>query len=310
MIISASRRTDIPALYPDWFINRLKAGFLLTRNPLNRTQISQINLAPDKVDCIVFWTKNPQPIFKYLNYLNSYYYYFHFTLTPYNSTIEINLPDKKRLLDFFKKLSDIIGPERIIWRYDPVFYTEYFNYSTHLQYFEDIASNLSGYTEKCIYSFLTVYKKCEKNMKSIKFCRPPVEDIIKLSEGFARISESAGIKLQTCADDYDLTCFGITRGKCIDDELITKISGKQLHLTKDRNQRVSCLCVPSVDIGAYNTCTHCCLYCYANYDHDIAYKKFINHNPYSEILTDGLKGDETIIEKKDIKKDNNQLKLF
>jgi hypothetical protein len=126
-------------------------------------------------------------------------------------------------------------------------------------------------------------------MKSIKFCRPPVEDIIKLSEGFARISESAGIKLQTCAEDYDLTCFGITRGKCIDDELITKISGKQLHLTKDRNQRVSCLCVPSVDIGAYNTCTHCCLYVTLIMIMTLL-TKIINQNPYSEILTDGLKG--------------------
>lgn len=310
MIISASRRTDIPALYPDWFFNRLKAGFLLARNPLNRTQVFKISLLPDTVDCIVFWTKNPQPIFKYLNYLNSYCYYFHFTLTPYNSSIEINLPDKPRLLDNFKRLSDIIGPERIIWRYDPVFYTDNYNYSTHLKYFEEIASNLSGYTEKCIYSFLTVYKKCEKNMKSIKFCRPPVEDIIKLSEGFAKMAESAGIKLQTCAEEYELTSFGITRGKCIDDELITKISGKQLHATKDRNQRKSCLCVPSIDIGAYNTCTHRCIYCYANHDHDIAYKKFTRHNTHSEILTDELKGDEIIKEKKEVKKDNSQLKLF
>lgn len=310
MIISASRRTDIPALYPDWFINRINAGFLLTRNPLNRTQVSKIDLSIENIDCIVFWTKNPQPIFKHLDFLNRYNYYFHFTLTPYDSAIEMNLPDKSQLIDHFKKLSDTIGPERVIWRYDPVFYTGKYDFSSHLKNFEHLSRSLSGYTERCMYSFLTVYKKCEKNMKQINFARPSNDDIIKLSEKFAEISSAAGITLQTCAESIDLTGTGITRGKCIDDELISRISRKELTVSKDRNQREACQCASSVDIGAYNTCTHGCIYCYANYDHDLAIKKFNNHKNKSEIITGDLTGDEIIRERNTPKPDRLQLKLF
>ena len=310
MIISASRRTDIPALYPEWFINRIKAGFLLTRNPLNKTRISRIDLSPDKIDCIVFWTKNPEPAFQYLDLLKRYNYYFHFTLTPYDSSIEINLPDKSKLIESFKKLSDTIGPERVIWRYDPVFYTGKYDYSYHIRSFRKLAKSLSGYTERCMYSFLTVYQKCERNMKAVPFSIPAMDDILKLSEAFAQISNAEGIKLQTCAEKIDLTDFGITRGKCIDDDLISKLKGKELTIPKDRNQRESCLCASSVDIGAYNTCTNRCVYCYANYNHDLALAKYINHNAKSEIITGDLSGNEIIKDRIEAGSDSQQLKLF
>jgi hypothetical protein len=310
MIISASRRTDIPAFYAEWFITRLKSGYLLTRNPLNRKQVSRINLSPDVIDCIVFWTKNPEPILKYLPILDSYNYYFHFTLNSYNSAIEMNLPDKSKLIESFKRLSDTIGPERVIWRYDPVFYTDKHDYSFHINNFENLSKSLSGYTSRCMYSFLTVYQKCEKNMKEIYFARPSIDDIIKISEAFSNISASSGIRLQTCAENLDLTEFGITKGKCIDNDLISKISGKQVSIPKDRNQRESCLCVSSIDIGAYNTCPHRCIYCYANYNHDLAIQKYRNHNPGAEIITGDLGRDEIIKEKREVNKNNDQLKLF
>ncbi len=310
MIISASRRTDIPALYPEWFINRIKAGFLLTANPLNKTQVSKINLSPETVECIVFWSKNPGPIIQHLDLLNRYNYYFQFTLTPYDSSIEMNLPDKSELIETFKRLSDIIGPERVIWRYDPVFYTGKYDFSYHIKSFENLSKSLSGYTERCMYSFLTVYKKCERNMKAVTFSRPDMNDILKLSEAFAQISISKGIKLQTCAENFDLTDFGITRGKCIDDDLISKITGKQIIIPEDRNQRESCLCASSVDIGAYNTCTHRCIYCYANFNHDLAIRKFNNHNSSSEIITGDLSGNEIIRERHDSSSDSLQPKLF
>lgn len=310
MIISASRRTDIPAFYPDWFINRLKAGFLLVRNPMNRIQVSRITLTPDTVDCIVFWTKNPLPILRYLHLIDRYNYYFHFTITPYDSSIEMNLPKKSELIETFKRLSDAIGPERVIWRYDPVFYTGRYDYNFHLRSFEKLAGALSGYTERCMYSFLTVYKKCEKNMKEISFSRPGINDIIKLSESFSEISASSKIKLQTCAENIDLTDFAISGGKCIDDELITRMSGRKLAIPKDQNQREACRCVSSIDIGAYNTCTHRCIYCYANYDHDQAMRNYHEHNPGSELISGELAGNEIIRERKDFTKNNEQLKLF
>jgi len=309
MIISASRRTDIPALYPEWFINRIKAGFLLTRNPMNKNQVSKIALTPEKIDCIVFWTKNPQPIIKYLDQLNDYNYYFHFTITPYDSSIEMNLTDKSGLLDCFKKLSDIIGPERAIWRYDPVFYTGKYDYSYHLKSFEKFARTLSGFTEQCIYSFLTLYKKCEKNMKAISFSRPCENDIFKLSKIFREISLISGIQLQTCAESFDLSSLGITRGKCIDDSLISKLSGYPVYTPRDPYQRKECQCVSSIDIGAYNTCIHRCIYCYANYDHDLAIQKYKYHNPESEIISGDLTGTE-IIKERHQTSNKEQLKLF
>lgn len=310
MIISASRRTDIPALYPAWFVNRLKAGYLLVRNPMNKTQVSRIALSPETVDCIVFWTKNPLPMLKYLHLVDRYNYYFHFTITPYDSSIEMNLPKKSELIETFRRLSDAIGPDRVIWRYDPLFYTGKYDYTFHLKSFEKLAAALSGYTERCMYSFLTVYKKCEKNMKEITFSRPCINDIIKLSESFSGISALSKISLQTCAEDIDLTGFGISRGKCIDDELVSRISGRKLSIPKDSNQRESCLCVSSVDIGAYNTCTHRCIYCYANYNHDQAIKNFSEHNPESELLYGRLTGCEIIRERKEQTKNSGQLELF
>ncbi len=311
MIISSSRRTDIPALYSEWFINRLNAGYLLVRNPLNRMQVSKILLFPETVDCIVFWTKNPLPMLKYLSILDRFNYYFHFTITPYDSTIEMNLPPKNELIDTFKRLSDAIGPERVIWRYDPVFYTGKYNYNFHIKSFEKLAGELSGYTERCMYSFITLYKKCEKNMKGINFSRPSNEDIIKLSENFSKIATSSRISLKSCAEALDLSGCGVSKGKCIDDELISKISGKKISIAKDPSQRASCLCVSSVDAGAYNTCTHRCLYCYANYDHDLALNNFQNHNPHSELITGELMGGEIIRERKDRQNKNNcQLTLF
>ena len=297
MIISASRRTDIPALYSEWFINRLHAGYLLVRNPMNRMQVSKISLLPADVDCFVFWTKNPLPMLKHLSFIDRYAYYFQFTVTSYDSSIERNLPPKKEIVDTFRRLSDAIGPDRVIWRYDPVFYAGHYDYSHHIKYFEYIAGKLSGYTERCMYSFITVYKKCEKNMDGISFSRPPISDMVKISENFSNICSSHNISLQTCAEDIDLSDYGISKGKCIDDVLIARISGKDISVSKDRNQRRECRCVESLDIGAYNTCTHRCIYCYANYDHDRALKNYTEHDPGSELIHGILTGGEIIRER-------------
>ncbi|HOP62612.1 MAG TPA: DUF1848 domain-containing protein [Spirochaetota bacterium] len=310
MIISASRRTDIPAFYSDWFINRVRTGYLFVRNPMNSSQITKISLSPEMVDCIVFWTKNPLPIIKSLNILDKFQYYFHFTLTPYDSSIEMNLPSKIELIDTFRRLSDTIGPSRIIWRYDPVFFTYRYNLSSHLNFYETITKKLEGYTKRCMYSFLTVYRKCEKNMKGIDFSVPDKKDSLILSESFSSIASSSGIELQTCAVEDDLSCYGIKKGKCIDDSLISELTGKNLFIPEDRNQRKYCQCAESIDIGAYNTCTHRCVYCYANYDHELAIKNFERHNPGSDLLSGTLNGSETIREKKNKNYSAEQLKLF
>ena len=286
MIISASRRTDIPALYGKWFIKRVKEGFVLVANPFNPSQITQVSLKAEDVDAFVFWTKNGMPFFDYLKEIKEYSYYFHWTITPYDRTIEKNVPQKNIIIDSFKRLSDIISPDKVIWRYDPVFFTQKYDYSKHLFYFEKISKLLSTYTKTCIYSFLTPYKKCEKNMSSIKFRLPEDPEIESLSKYFSEIASSYNISLSSCAIKTDLTKYGIKRGSCIDKDLISKISGKEINAPRDKNQREFCNCAKSIDIGSYNTCINGCIYCYANSNLFIAEKNYKRHNPDCEILNE------------------------
>ena len=168
MILSVSRRTDIPSFYSDWFFNRLKEGFLYVRNPMNPQQVSRIDLSPELVDCIVFWTKNPEPMLERLNELEGYNYYFQFTLTGYGRDIEMNVPHKKNvMLPVFQRLSDKIGSKKVIWRYDPIMFNNTYTPEYHVKAFEQIASALNGYTKRCIISFVDTYTKNKKAMKEL-----------------------------------------------------------------------------------------------------------------------------------------------
>lgn len=311
MIISASRRTDIPAFYSDWFINRINSGYLYVVNPMNRKQVSKIQLSSYLVDCIVFWSKNPKPILSKLPCLSDYNYYFQYTITAYNNEIECNLPSKSELLDTFKRLSDTIGPERVIWRYDPIFYTDKYTCDKHLNLFSMIAKELSGYTDKCIISFLDSYKKTLKNMKSYPHILSSGTEIVDISKELVAITNHHNMILETCAEEVNLKYLGINNGKCIDDKLVEKIAGKQLTIRKDKTQREVCGCVSSIDIGAYNTCNHHCLYCYANLDHLKATMNFEKHNPNSELLFGELIGDEkiTLREMKSLFVDDSSVEL-
>ena len=160
MIISASRRTDIPNYYSEWFFNRIKEGYVLVRNPMNISQVSKISLSPDVVDGIVFWTKNPLPILDRLEELREYTYYFQFTLTPYGKDVEPNVPSKNDLIiPSFRKLSERIGKERVVWRYDPILFNDKYTMDYHVKYFKTLAAKLHAYTEKCIVSILDFYQK-------------------------------------------------------------------------------------------------------------------------------------------------------
>lgn len=316
MIISASRRTDIPAFYSKWFINRIKAGYLLSVNPMNRKQVSKIILDPNIVDCIVFWTKNPAPLIEKLDLLKAYKFYFQYTITPYPSIIEKYVPPLEKRIEVFKRLSDLIGPEKVIWRYDPIFLTDKFDLNFHLDNFQKIAVQLNTFTEKCVISFLDVYKKCERNLKNINFRILSEIEINLIASEISSIAKTLNIRIETCAEDLDLSVYGIKKGKCIDDELISRIVGCSKKIEKDRNQRNECGCVTSIDIGTYNSCVHNCLYCYANFKHDQAKKNFKKHNPDSEILIGELRGDEKISVRK-VKKlfdceriTSKQLELF
>lgn len=298
MIISVSRRTDIPAFYSDWFFNRLNEGYVLVRNPINKKQLSKVSLSKRDVDCFVFWTKNPTPFLSRINELDGYDFYFQFTINSYSKDLELNVPTKKNIIQTFIKLSERIGSKRVIWRYDPIILSEKYSIDYHLKYFDYIASQLYGYTEKCVISFIDMYKKCEKNLKDTDIKEFINEEKRNISKNLSLISRKYNIVIETCAESVELDDIGINHNKCIDDELISAITGKKVKNIKDKNQRLECGCIESVDIGEYNTCIHNCLYCYANFNMEQVKLKHSKHDKSSPILIGKIMPDDIIKERK------------
>jgi len=298
MIISASRRTDIPSHYSEWFFNRIKEKFVYVRNPMNIRQVSAINLDPEIVDCIVFWSKNPKPMIDKFQLIKDYKYYFQFTLNPYDSDIEAGLPPKPEIIETFKKLSDIIGPQKVIWRYDPILINSKYNTAYHIDKFEKTANVLKGYTEKVIISFIDFYKKIAENIKLLEIIEISMEEKKTIAQKFSEIAKNNNFSIDTCAEDIDLSEYGISHARCIDDRLISKITGYNLLVEKDKNQRPECGCVKSIDIGEYNTCPNGCVYCYANYSNNIVKKNIKKHIQSSPLLTGDICPDDIIKERK------------
>lgn len=285
MIISASRRTDIPAFYPDWFFNRLNAGFVLVPNPMNPAQVRQVSLALDSVDCFVFWTKNPQPMLYRLDELQNYPFYFQFTLNAYENDVEKNIPSLEERIRTFQELSRKIGPEKVVWRYDPILFTKKYTREWHAAQFEKIAAALKGYTNRCIFSYFDFYKKIGPSVKSLDL-EPITEGImVSIAEQITSVAKSVGMELFTCAETIDLSRFGIGHACCIDADLISGLTGKIIKTKKDPNQRAECGCAVSADIGMYDTCLHGCCYCYANSSPAAIQRKKDAHDAGSPILS-------------------------
>lgn len=205
MIISASRRTDIPAYYADWFINRIKDGKIQVKNPMNTHQISEINLSPDVVDCIVFWTKNPLGIINLLDELKRYNYYFQFTLNGYGRDIELNLPDRYTLIKLFKDLSGKIGKNKVIWRYDPILINSKYTKEYHIQNFNGIANSLKGYTERAVISFVDMYAKTKRNMKNLSIEELSENDMHEIARELSIIAKDNNMDIYSCAEAIDLS---------------------------------------------------------------------------------------------------------
>lgn len=285
MILSVSRRTDIPAFYAEWFMERLRQKYVLVRNPFNIHSISRIPLTPENVDAIVFWTKNSKPIHRYLDEIDElgYKYYFQYTITPYKNDLEEKVQDKKEIVETFKNLSEKIGSEKVILRYDPVILNENYTIDFHKKAFTRLCDLLAPYTKKIIISFLDDYKKISKNIKQLNIKEISAEEMCIMAEYFADTAKKYNLKIESCAEQIDLERFGINHGKCIDNELIEKITGYKLSVGRD-NQRNACGCIKCIDIGEYNTCMHKCLYCYANINKDTAFKNYKLHNKFSPLL--------------------------
>ncbi len=271
MIISASRRTDLPAFHTRWFMERIRAGFCSVRNPFNAAQVSHISLAPADVDALVFWTRFPRPLQPFLDELDArgFRYYFLFTLLDYPSLLEPRGPRTSAAIRVFRDLAQRIGPERVIWRYDPIVPSTITDAAFHLRTFEKICASLEGHTRRCVVSVLENYRKIRTRMRALEtrgihLLEPEPGSLETLLADMAACAQSHGMEVRACAQETDYRPQGVAPNRCVDPELLNRLFGLNLPLEKDSSQRPHCGCAPSRDIGAYDTCGFSCAYCYAN----------------------------------------------
>lgn len=289
MILQVSGRTDICALYPKWFVNRLKEGYVLVRNPYNDHQVSYVDISNDVVDCISFCTKDPKPIMPYLKQIEQmgYCYYFMVTITPYDYDIEPGLRAKLEIIKSFIALSKQIGKNRVIWRYDPILLNERYTKEFHYQMFSKMCQLMHEYTSTVIISFLDIYKNIEG-----KFNELGDRDIRDLAKQLGMIAKKYNLKIQTCSEKYHLEEYGIDKGSCIDKAYIEKLIGSSLEIKQNKN-RTNCGCIANIDIGAYSCCNHGCLYCYAC-NHQIVAKNMATHDETSPMLLGNLTDEDKV----------------
>ena len=311
MIINTGCRTDIPAFYSKWLINRIREGYVLVRNPYNPNQVTRYNLSPDVVDCLAFCTKNPEPMLKYLDEIDKYKQYWFVTITPYGKDIEPNVPNKEKVIESFKKLSKHIGVNSIGWRYDPIFIGNNFDVNKHIYYFEKIAKELKNYTHNCTISFLDLYEKVKRNAPEIK--PPNHEEQIQIAKVFSKIGKENNMVIHSCCEKTYLSQYGLKCNGCMSKEIVEKAIGCNLNPPNSRkNLRESCNCLMGNDIGAYNTCGHLCKYCYANANKGFVIENMKKHNDNSPFLIGGYEdGDKiTIAKQKSWKIENMQISFI
>lgn len=307
MILQTGMRTDIPAFYSEWFMNRIKEGYVLVRNPYYPEQVTRYEINTNVVDLIAFCTKNPIPMMKYIEKLKAYGQYWFVTITPYGKDLEPNVPDKNIVIKCFRELSGIIGINSMGWRYDPVITNEKYSVEYHIYAFEKIASRLSGCTDTCIISFVDLYEKVRRNAPEIRSVT--AKEQIILAKSFAETGRKYGITVKGCHENPSLAEYGIDMSGCLNRSVYEKALGISLDMPNKRSQR-ECSCFFGTDIGAYNSCGHLCRYCYANADADSVRKNIARHDPDSPFLIGGSLPNDIITNAKQYSYADDQLSFF
>jgi len=297
LIISASRRTDIPAFYAKWFMNRILAEYCTVPNPYNRKQISHVSLLPEDVDVIVFWTRNPKPLFPYLDELDQrgFRYYFQFTLLGYPREIDTKSPSRKVAIKTFLELAQRVGSQRVIWRYDPIVFSHITGAQFHTENYAEIAEALQGFTCYSVISIMDMYNKSRKridklNQQGIGITAQdghPSPRYDGLLNTINHIASENKMEIFSCSEERDMEPYGFLASKCIDDEYIEATFGTEVNHKKDPGQRKACGCVISKDIGMYDTCVFGCQYCYATRNFKRSKENYESHKPESPSLLGG-----------------------
>jgi DNA repair photolyase len=310
VIISASRSTDIPAFFSEWFMNRLKKGYATWLNPFNH-RLSYVSFAKTRV--VVFWTKNPASMLERLDELDAMglNYYFQFTVNDYeNEYFEPNVPPLDARIKTFQELSNRLGAERVVWRFDPLLLTDTLSVPALLEKVQRVGDRLHPYTRKLVFSFADIarYKKVQNNLarNAVNWREFSESEMLEFAKGLQLLNGDWGLALATCAEKMNLQPFGIQANRCIDDDLMIKLFKDDIQLMnflgyeenlfgpverpnlKDKGQRKECGCIASKDIGMYDTCNHLCVYCYANTSEHVVKNNLANHNPNQESLCRSL----------------------
>lgn len=292
MIVSASRRTDIPAFFGEWFLRRLQEGFVLVRNPYDPRRVSRISLEPEALDAVVFWTKHPGNFLRCLDAVRARCdaFYVHVTLTPYGPEIEPRTGDKEAVIRAFRELSRRIGAERVLWRYDPILVNATYTAAYHEARFRYLCGALAGYTERCVVSVVDPYPHLRKLFAAGVLEVPQEGVLARIVPAFAAAAREAGIGMASCCEPLLVRDFGVARHRCVDPALVRRLFGRTVPEGRDPGQREGCGCAASRDIGSYGTCGHGCRYCYAFG----GAREGGRQDPGAPILGEPLRGDEVV----------------
>lgn len=307
MILNISERTDIVAFYFDWFLRRLHEGYAYVRNPYDPTKVSKVLLGKESVDCIIFTTKNPLPLEKQQTLLDSFQipYGIAVTITPYGKEIESHVPDKREVIASFRRLSQKLGKEKMLLRYDPILLNDQYSLAYHTRAFEKLLSQLEDATDTCILSFVDRYRFQKGYFSEVSFA-----EMVAIAEEFSKIAARHHITLQTCGEKVDLSEFGILKRGCMSKEYIERVLAQPIKKAPSRKTRENCTCLATVDLGVYNTCLHGCCYCYATSNREELKENIRKHDPMSPFLIgDMQEGDLVLLRKSETIKDD-RLKLF
>lgn len=298
VVLSASRATDIPAFYAEWFMNRLRAGFFLWTNPFRPSQVQRVSTA--RMRAIVFWSKHPAGLWPHLDELDrrGIRYIVQYTLNDYEAEgFEPRLPPLADRMELFRRLSDRLGPERVVWRMDPLLLTDRVGVPELLEKAERLAAALARHTRKLVFSFADIeaYAAVKRNLSRAggsarEFSRGEME---AFARGLAQVHRAQELELATCAEVADLSAFGVAHNRCVDGELMARLWPDDAALMdflasraarKDKGQRPACGCLASKDVGRYGTCPALCLYCYANRFPEQVERNARAHRPDAERL--------------------------
>lgn len=298
MIINTGLRTDIPAFYWTWFRNRIREGYVLVRNPFFPQVITRYRLDPSVVDLIVFCTKNPLKVIDGLDFLDPFRQLWFVSITGYGRDIEPHVPDKHRVIEGFRRLSEKVGAHNMVWRFDPILLTDRYTEEYQLRAFSSIAESLRGYTNTVVISFVDLYAKVRRNFPELR--EVPHEATLRLSKQMVSIAAACRMRVKSCAEGDYLSAVGVDTSGCMTREVFERTIGQPLRkLPKVRN-RSTCDCLLTGDIGTYDSCPHLCRYCYANADSRRVLTSFKDHDPASPLLIGHPEPDDIVKEAKQV----------